>query len=110
VSGPPASTTRSTCDLPVLADVVPQPPDLRDERHDLVRGGGYREGVTERPDRDAVTVTTAAELERMTPAERQEHFDASVVTDLSQVHPEFLARVRARLEQRIAAQDASQSA
>ena len=58
----------------------------------------------------AVTVTTAAELERMTPAERQEHFDASVVTDLSQVRPEFLARVSARLEQRIAAQDASQSA
>jgi hypothetical protein len=66
--------------------------------------------VTNGPERDAVTVTTAAELERMTPAERQEHFDASVVTDLSQVRPEFLARVRARLEQRIAAQDASQSA
>jgi hypothetical protein len=46
----------------------------------------------------------------MTPAERQAHFDASVVTDLSQVRPEFLARVRARLEQRIATQDASQSA
>ncbi len=59
-------------------------------------------------DRHAVPVTTAVELERMTLAERQAHFDASVVTDLSQVRPEFLARVRARLEQRIADQDASQ--
>lgn len=56
------------------------------------------------------TLTTAVELERMTPAERQAHFDASVVTDLSSLRPEFIARVRARLEQRIAAQDASRSA
>jgi len=66
--------------------------------------------VTDGINRDAVKVTTAEELERMTPAERQAHFDASVVTDLSQVRPEFLARVRTRLERRIAAQDASHSA
>lgn len=77
---------------------------------DRVSGGGYGDGVTEGTNRDPVKVTTSAELERMTPAERQAHFDASVVNDLSQVRPEFVARVRARLEQRIAAQDASQSA
>jgi len=46
-------------------------------------------------------VVTAAELEKMSPAEQQAHFDASVVTDLDQVPAEFLARVRLRLEQHI---------
>jgi hypothetical protein len=46
-------------------------------------------------------VVTAAELEQMTPAEQQAVFDASVVSDLSEVPPEFLARVRSRLEQHI---------
>jgi len=41
-------------------------------------------------------VWTAAELERMTPEERQRLFDESVVTDLTQLDPEFLERVRAR--------------
>lgn len=41
-------------------------------------------------------VWTAAELEQMTPAERRALFDASIVTDLDEVPPEFLARVRAR--------------
>lgn len=50
-------------------------------------------------------VTTAAELEQMTPAERQSHFDASVITDLSQVPPEHLAPLRAWLEDRLANQD-----
>ena len=50
----------------------------------------------------ASKVWTAAELEQMTPAERQAIFDASIVTDLDQVPPEFLARVRARAEQLIA--------
>jgi len=45
---------------------------------------------------------TAAELERMTPAERQAVFNASIVTDLDQVPPEFLARVRGRVEKIIA--------
>jgi hypothetical protein len=44
---------------------------------------------------------TAAELEQMTPAEQQAVFDASVVSDLSEVPPEFLSRVRSRLEQHI---------
>ncbi len=46
-------------------------------------------------------VVTAAELEQMTPAEQQAVFDASVVSDLSQVPSEFLSRVRSRLEQHI---------
>jgi hypothetical protein len=45
---------------------------------------------------------TAAELEQMTPADQRETFDASIVTDLDRVPPEFLARVRARAEQIIA--------
>ncbi len=47
-------------------------------------------------------VSTAAEFEQMTPAERQTIFDASIVTDLDQVPPEFLARVRSRIERMIA--------
>lgn len=39
---------------------------------------------------------TAAELETLTPEERQRLFDERVVTDLSQVSPEFLAKVRAK--------------
>ncbi len=51
----------------------------------------------------ASKVWTAAELEQMTPAERQAIFDASIVTDLDQVPPEFLARrVRSRIERMIA--------
>ena len=50
----------------------------------------------------ASKIWTAAELERMSPAERKAIFDASIVTDLDQVPPEFLARVRARVEKIIA--------
>lgn len=39
---------------------------------------------------------TAGELEALTPEERQRLFDERVVTDLSQVSPEFLAKVRAK--------------
>jgi len=41
-------------------------------------------------------VWTAAELERLTPDERQRLLNERVITDLSQVRPEFLAKVRAR--------------
>jgi hypothetical protein len=47
-------------------------------------------------------VWTAAELAALSPAEDQALFDASVVTDLNQVPPEFLARVRSQLEDKIA--------
>ena len=46
-------------------------------------------------------VVTAAELEKMSPAEQQALFDRSVVTDLSEVPAEFLERARRRLEQHI---------
>ena len=52
-------------------------------------------------------VTTAAELEAMTPAEREQSFRDSIVRDLSQVPPEFLARIRAKVEARLADQDAA---
>jgi hypothetical protein len=51
---------------------------------------GTMSGMTEE------RIWTAEELERMTPEERQSLFDERVVTDLSQLDPEFLARVRAR--------------
>ena len=42
-------------------------------------------------------VVTAAELEKMSPAEQQAIFDASVVTDLDQVPESFLDRVWANV-------------
>ena len=50
----------------------------------------------------ASRVWTAAELEQMSPSERHAIFEASIVTDLDEVPPEFLARVRARVEKIIA--------
>lgn len=41
-------------------------------------------------------IVTAAELELMTPDERHRLFNERVITDLSQVDPEFLAQVRAK--------------
>jgi hypothetical protein len=43
-------------------------------------------------------VWTAAELKAMSPAERRSLFRARIIRDLDQVPPEFLARVRARLD------------
>jgi hypothetical protein len=48
-------------------------------------------------------VLTADEFERLSPAERDRIFQASIVRDLDDVPPEYLERVRARVEQRIAA-------
>jgi hypothetical protein len=53
-------------------------------------------------------VRTAAELDGMTPAEVDALFQASIVTDLDEVPPEFLARVRADVEAHIAATEAPQ--
>ena len=50
----------------------------------------------------AQKVWTAAELERLSPAEQDAIFTAGIVRDLADVPPEFLARVRARLEDHIA--------
>jgi len=41
-------------------------------------------------------IWTAAELERLAPDERQRLLNERVVTDLSKVPPEFLARARAK--------------
>ena len=44
---------------------------------------------------------TAAELEKLSPAERHALFDASVVTDLDQAPQELIERTRTRIHQRI---------
>ncbi|MEP7112811.1 MAG: hypothetical protein ABI862_06070 [Ilumatobacteraceae bacterium] len=56
----------------------------------------------------ASKVWTAAELEQMTPAERQVIFDASIVTDLDDAPRELLARTRARVERMIAESESPQ--
>ena len=50
----------------------------------------------------APKVWTAAELEKLTPAQRHEIFESSVVTDLTDAPPDLVARSRARVEQLIA--------
>ena len=47
-------------------------------------------------------IWTAAELEKMTPAERREISRAAEVTDLSMVEPEFLERARAAARRHMA--------
>jgi hypothetical protein len=46
--------------------------------------------------------STAAEMERLSPAEQDAIFTAGIVRDLSLVPPELLARVRKRLHKHIA--------
>ena len=55
-------------------------------------------------------IWTAAELEKLTPSERDAIFDASIVTDLRQAPPTLVARARARVTSAIAAAEASQQA
>ena len=50
----------------------------------------------------AQKIWTAEELERMTPAEQEAIFDASLVRNLDDVPKEFLAKVRARFEAHLA--------
>ena len=59
------------------------------------RVGGYDSEMAEK-------IWTAQELERMTPAEQDAIFNASVVRDLDDAPAEFLARVRSRFEQHLA--------
>ena len=54
-------------------------------------------------------IITAAELEKMTPTQRQAAFDASIVTDLDNAPPELLDRTRRRVEQMIAESDSTSS-
>ena len=51
-------------------------------------------------------LTTVSDLAGMTPAERQQNFDDSVVWDLDELPPDRLARLRARFESRLAERDA----
>lgn len=55
-------------------------------------------------------VVTAADLEQMTPGERQATFEDSVITDLQSVPVDFLTRVRSRLALRVAHRDREQAA
>lgn len=50
---------------------------------------------------------TAEELEKLSPAEQDALFKASLVTDLSTVPPEFLMRVQARVQEHIDTAEAS---
>lgn len=52
-------------------------------------------------------VWTAEELEKLSPAEQDALFEASVITDLDAVPAEYLARVRARVQHRIDTAEAS---
>jgi hypothetical protein len=47
-------------------------------------------------------VVTAAELEEMSPAERHDLFEASIVTNLDEAPQGLVERARARVERRIA--------
>ena len=51
-------------------------------------------------------IWTARELSELSPAEQDEIFEASVVTDLADVPPEFLSRIRDRFKQRAPGADA----
>jgi hypothetical protein len=55
-------------------------------------------------------VITAAEMDAMTPAQRQAAFDASIVTDLDTLPAAYLARLRADAAQLIARRDGEQAA
>ena len=50
---------------------------------------------------------TAEELEKLSAAERNEIIRAGIVTDLSQVPPAFLERVRANVRDHIAATESA---
>ena len=58
----------------------------------------------------ARNIWTAEELEKLTPAEKDAEFQASIVTDLSEVPPEYLERVRSRLLSRTSPPSSSKPA
>jgi hypothetical protein len=63
--------------------------------------GESQEGGAVVPDK----IWTAEELAALSPAEQDALFDASIITDPADAPPELIARVRDRIEARIAAQD-----
>ena len=50
-------------------------------------------------------VITAAEFERLSPAEQDQAFEASIIWDLADAPPALIARARARVEERIAREE-----
>ncbi|WP_419946708.1 hypothetical protein [Candidatus Poriferisodalis sp.] len=50
----------------------------------------------------AEKILTAAELEKLSPAERHALFEASIVTDLDEAPPQLVERARSRVQQKIA--------
>lgn len=52
-------------------------------------------------------VLTAAEMDAMTPEQRKAAFDASIVTDLEVLPADYLARLRAGAEGRLARREAA---
>ncbi|WP_419554594.1 hypothetical protein [Candidatus Poriferisodalis sp.] len=52
----------------------------------------------------AEDIVTAAELEKLSPAERHALFEASIVTDLDEAPPQLVerARARSRVQQKVA--------
>jgi hypothetical protein len=52
-------------------------------------------------------ITTVADLEKMTPQERHQNFEDSIVWDLDLIPPERLDRLRAQFADRIAQRDAT---
>lgn len=55
-------------------------------------------------------IWTASAFEKLTPAEQDAEFQASIVADLSEVPPKFLDRVRSRLLSRISPPSSSKPA
>jgi hypothetical protein len=53
-------------------------------------------------------VVTAADLDAMTPQQRKAAFEASIVTDLDQLPPDYVAQLRADAEELAARRDAAQ--
>lgn len=54
-------------------------------------------------------IWTAEEVEKLSPAEQDELFRSSLVTNLDDVPVEFLERVRERFQERVAGGDAPRS-
>ncbi|WP_419946672.1 hypothetical protein [Candidatus Poriferisodalis sp.] len=50
----------------------------------------------------AENIVTAAELEKLSPAERHALFEASIVTDLDEAPPQLVERAKSRVQQKIA--------
>ena len=55
-------------------------------------------------------VVTAADMDRMTPAERREAFRSRIVWDLSELPDEYVERLRATAERHLAEREGGEAA